>query len=150
MKRNRLLSNRGKISIAGLISAGILLLLFRFFGSGFLGSDHTPAVSGYESRQTSPGGYEQREKFYYFRTEKMLHDHFLKHRNEFNYADENEYLRRANMVINDAGSMSSRQADGDTQYLNSGTCEYVVLSTDRYIRTYFRPRNCVNYFNRQK
>ncbi len=90
------------------------------------------------------------DKYYRFRSYKKLTDHFQKHRQEFDYADEKEYLYHANLIIHDPNSVKSQQNDGDWQYLNKDTCEYVVVSSRDYIRTYFRPNNCAYYFEKQR
>jgi hypothetical protein len=141
---------RGRSSIntlAAVLVAITLLVLFSAGSKEFSAPQHNTGEQTTRSENTITA---QTSVFYRFRTAKHLADHFAKHGNEFNYADENEYLYHANLVISNTSDMKSKQPDGDTQYLNSKTCEYVALSYDNYIRTYFRPRNCVRYFNRNK
>ena len=42
-----------------------------------------------------------------------------------------------------------REEDGDYIYYLESTNEFVVVSTDGYIRTYFKPTDGIDYFNRQ-
>lgn len=91
---------------------------------------------------------------YYFRTEKQLNQHFEKHggefEEEFGYETAEDYERGASDVINDPDALFKTEAeDGDGVYYIEATNEFVILSTDGYIRTYFRPSAGINYFNRQ-
>ena len=39
--------------------------------------------------------------------------------------------------------------DGDDVYYLESTNEFVIVSTDGYIRTYFKPEDGIEYYNRQ-
>lgn len=91
---------------------------------------------------------------YNFRTKKQLNQHFEKHGSEFDdifeYETAEEYEQGASDVINNPDALyKTEQEDGDGVYYIESTNEFVILSTDGYIRTYFRPRDGINYFNRQ-
>lgn len=91
---------------------------------------------------------------YYFRTESQLEQHFSKHgyefEGDFNYETAEDYESGASDVINNPDALYKTEAeDGDGVYYIEGTNEFVVLSTDGYIRTYFRPSAGIDYFNRQ-
>ncbi len=87
---------------------------------------------------------------YEFRKQQYLDEHFEKHGSEFEYETAEEYLAGANRVINDPNSLYKTEAeDGDHIYYLESTNEFVVVSTDGYIRTYFRPSAGIDYFNRQ-
>lgn len=87
---------------------------------------------------------------YTFRSEKYLDQHFEKHGGEFDYADKEEYLAGANRVINDPAALhKTEKEDGDYVFYLEATNEFVILSTDGYIRTYFRPSGGLDYYNRQ-
>ncbi len=87
---------------------------------------------------------------YVFRKQQYLDEHFAKHGSEFDYETAEEYLAGANRVINDPNSLYKTEAeDGDHIYYLESTNEFVVVSTDGYIRTYFRPSAGIDYFNRQ-
>ncbi|MBQ8167619.1 MAG: hypothetical protein IJZ96_11405 [Lachnospiraceae bacterium] len=93
---------------------------------------------------------ETNEVTYEFRKQQNLDDHFEKHGSEFDYETAEEYLAGANRVINDPNSLYKTEAeDGDHIYYLESTNEFVVVSTDGYIRTYFRPSAGIDYFNRQ-
>ncbi len=87
---------------------------------------------------------------YYFRTDKLLAEHFRKHGDEFNYATEDEYVEGANQVINDPDSLQkSESEDGDRIFYLERTNEIVFVSADGFIRTYFKPDSGKAYFDRQ-
>lgn len=91
---------------------------------------------------------------YYFRSQSQLDSHFSKHGYEFdgdfNYETAEDYENGASDVINNPNALYKTEAeDGDHVYYIEATNEFVVLSTDGYIRTYFRPNAGIDYFNRQ-
>ena len=58
--------------------------------------------------------------------------------------------RSTSDVINNPDALYKTEAeDGDGVYYLEATNEFVILSTDGYIRTYFRPNGGIDYFNRQ-
>ena len=60
-----------------------------------------------------------------------------------------EYLRGANRVIKDQNALHKAEAeDGDDVYYLAAANEIVFVSTDGYIRTYFKPNDGIDYFNR--
>lgn len=80
----------------------------------------------------------------------MLDEHFEKHGSEFGYQTAEEYEAGANRVISSDEALHKLEAeDGDDVYYLEATNEFVIVSTDGYIRTYFKPDNGINYFNRQ-
>lgn len=91
---------------------------------------------------------------YHFRNEKLLNQHFEKHGSEFEsdfgYQTAEEYEKGASDVINNPEALFKTEAeDGDGVYYIEASNEFVILSTDGYIRTYFRPSGRIDYFNRQ-
>ncbi|MBQ8122145.1 MAG: hypothetical protein IJ170_02370 [Ruminococcus sp.] len=91
---------------------------------------------------------------YHFRNEKLLDQHFDKHgaefADDFGYKDAEEYEKGASDVINDPDALHKTEAeDGDYVYYIEETNEFVVLSKDGYIRTYFRPNAGKKYYDRQ-
>jgi len=90
------------------------------------------------------------EKKYSFRNDSYLTQHFEKHGNEFNYSSKEEYEEGARKVITSDKALHKTEAeDGDDVYYIEETNEFVIVSTDGYIRTYFRPKDGIRYFNRQ-
>ena len=91
---------------------------------------------------------------YHFRSAKLLNQHFEKHGAEFDgdfdYETAEEYEKGASDVINNSEALHKTEAeDGDGVYYIEATNEFVILSTDGYIRTYFRPNGGIDYYNRQ-
>ena len=87
---------------------------------------------------------------YVFRNEKLLNEHYEKHGIEMGFASAEEYQAAASAVITNPDSLFKIEADdGDGVYYLEATNEFVVLSTDGYIRTYFLPSSGKAYFDRQ-
>ena len=85
---------------------------------------------------------------YHFRNEELLESHFEKHGIEMGFNDKEEYESAANDVINNENSLHKlEKEDNDDVYYLEETKEFVVLSTDGYIRTYFLASK--NYFDKQ-
>lgn len=101
----------------------------------------------------SPESYEDAsaaEVAYYFRNSKLLDQHFQKHGIEMGFSSAEEYEAAASAVINNPESLHKTEAeDGDDVYYLEETNEFVVVSTDGYIRTYFLPDGGKAYFDRQ-
>lgn len=91
---------------------------------------------------------------YYFRNEKLLNEHFDKHgkefKDDFGYKNAEEYEKGASDVINNPDALYKLESeDNDHVYYIEETNEFVVLSQDGYIRTYFRPSSGKKYFDKQ-
>ncbi|MCM1266947.1 MAG: zinc-ribbon domain containing protein [Bacteroidales bacterium] len=87
---------------------------------------------------------------YFFRKEQYLQEHFEKHGAEFGYASADEYLAGANRVIASPEALHKLEAeDGDDVYYLEASNEFVIVSTDGYIRTYLKPDDGKAYFDRQ-
>jgi pyocin large subunit-like protein len=66
------------------------------------------------------------------------------------FASAEEYQAAASAVITNPDSLFKTEADdGDGVYYLEETNEFVILSTDGYIRTYFLPSSGRAYFDRQ-
>ena len=87
---------------------------------------------------------------YYFRSSKLLNSHYEKHGIEMGFASAKEYEKAASDVVNNPAALHKTEAeDGDDVYYVEETNEFVVVSTDGYIRTYFNPGGGIDYYNRQ-
>lgn len=87
---------------------------------------------------------------YTFKSESLLQEYFDKHGSEFGYKDASQYERGASAVINSPDALhKTEKVDGDDVYYIVATNEFVVLSTEGYIRTYFKPDDGIEYYNRQ-
>lgn len=97
-----------------------------------------------------PTEAEQDYVVYTFRNSELLEQHFSKHGSEFDYATAEEYEKGASDVINSDEALHKTEAeDGDGVYYIEDTNEFVILSTDGYIRTYFKPNDKKAYYDRQ-
>lgn len=87
---------------------------------------------------------------YYFRNEDLLESHYEKHGKEMGFSSSKEYEMSASDVVNNPESLhKTEKEDGDDVYYKEDTNEFVVVSTDGYIRTYFNPDSGKKYFDRQ-
>lgn len=87
---------------------------------------------------------------YTFRSNKLWESHYEKHGIEMGFADKEEYLQAANAVLANPDTLHKvEKEDGDDVYYLEETNEFVVVSTDGYLRTYFNPSDGIEYFNRQ-
>ena len=109
----------------------------------------TPEITD-TAQDTADGDQNEVEILYTFRRDSYLEQHFEKHGGEFDYSTAEEYLAGANRVIQSPDALHKLEAeDGDDIYYLEETNEFVVVSTDGYIRTYFRPDKGIDYYNRQ-
>lgn len=87
---------------------------------------------------------------YTFRTAKLLDDHYEKHGKEMGFASAEEYEAAASDVVNSPDALYKKEKeDNDDIYYIESTNEFVVVSTDGYLRTYFYPDKGKAYFDRQ-
>ena len=87
---------------------------------------------------------------YKFRSKDQYISHYEKHGIEMGFNSAEEYLAAANKVISSPDALHKLEAeDNDHIYYLEETNEFVVLSQDGYIRTYFLPSAGIDYFNRQ-
>lgn len=85
-----------------------------------------------------------------FRNEKLLNEHYQKHGIEMGFSSASEYEAAARKVVEDSKSLHKTEAeDGDDVYYLESSNELVIVSTDGYIRTYFKPNDGIAYYNRQ-
>lgn len=89
---------------------------------------------------------------YTFRTQKQYDGHYEKHGAEFGDITKEEYLKKANDLINNDSDTilhKTEAEDGDYIFYDTENNEILFLSTDGYIRTYFKPSQGIDYYNRQ-
>ena len=85
-----------------------------------------------------------------FRNENLLNQHYEKHGIDMGFSSEEEYEDAASAVVNNPSALHKTEAeDGDDVYYVESTNEFVIVSTDGYIRTYFNPDAGIDYYNRQ-
>lgn len=87
---------------------------------------------------------------YYFRNDQLLEQHYIKHGEEMGFESMEAYEAAASAVIANPDALTKTEAeDGDYIYYVEESNEFVVVSQDGYIRTYFNPSAGIDYYNRQ-
>ena len=90
------------------------------------------------------------EEYLSFRNDRLWESHYEKHGIDMGFDSMEEYLEAANLVLYNEDTLHKIEAeDGDDVYFLEETGEFVVVSGDGYIRTYFIPDAGIDYFNRQ-
>ena len=108
----------------------------------------TPTLKATEAPTATPA--EKTGKKYRFRNYKLLDQHYEKHGIEMGFASREDYEKAASDVINNPKALHKTESeDGDYVYYVEATNEFVVLSKDGYIRTYFLPSQGKKYYDRQ-
>ncbi|MBP3206327.1 MAG: hypothetical protein J6M66_13005 [Lachnospiraceae bacterium] len=99
---------------------------------------------------TAPESSEIQQNGYRFRSKKLLSQHYEKHGIEMGFDSAVAYQEAASAVISNPDALyKTEKEDGDGVYYIEETNEFVILSVDGYIRTYFNPSGGIDYFNRQ-
>ena len=90
------------------------------------------------------------EEEYTFRNNNRLDEHYEKHGKYMGFDDAEEYEEAASDVVNNPESLhKTEKEDGDDVYYLKDSNEFVIVSPDGYIRTYFNPDDGIAYYNRQ-
>lgn len=92
-----------------------------------------------------------------FRKEEYLKEHYQKHvieQGEFEEYGEvsiQDYLIMAQKLVDEPNEdvLIKEEEDGDLLYYDPQSNGFAVLSADGYLRTYFRPSDGMEYFNRK-
>lgn len=124
-----------------------LLLALGLVFSIVSGAAFTEVKSSKSTTVTPTPGQEEE---YYFRNSKLLNQHYDKHGIEMGFDSAEEYEKAASDVVNNPDALhKTEEEDGDDIYYVEDTNEFVVVSTDGYIRTYFNPSAGKAYYDRQ-
>lgn len=129
--------------------AAILLLLVNSF---FINNSNEDSQSSSGKAENQGKAIEQSYEYaeYDFRSQEQLDSHYEKHGVEMGFVSADDYLQAARAVIGNPDSLHKIESeDGDDIYYLEDTNEFVIVSTDGYIRTYFNPSDGMDYFNRQ-
>ena len=90
------------------------------------------------------------EDEYTFRNNNRRDEHYEKHGKYMGFDDAEEYEEAASDVVNNPESLhKTEKEDGDDVYYLKDSNEFVIVSPDGYIRTYFNPDDGIAYYNRQ-
>lgn len=85
-----------------------------------------------------------------FRNTRLRQEHYEKHGIEMGFTSPEAYEQAAAAVVQNKDALHKlEEEDGDDVYYLESTNEFVIVSTDGYIRTYFYPSNGKDYFDRQ-
>ncbi len=129
------------------ILTAVILLIVAI--GGIINGDFFKGAKGGSPAEDVSNGYEAGLE-YRFRNGSLLTEHFEKHGAEFGFASKEEYEAGANHVISSENALHKLEAeDGDDVYYLEESNEFVIVSTDGYIRTYFKPEDGIDYYNRQ-
>lgn len=105
--------------------------------------------AGEESKEVSEDSMASAPELY-FRNDSLLESHYEKHGIEMGFDSAKEYEKAAAAVTTDPDVLHKLEAeDGDDVYYLERTNEFVVVSKDGHIRTYFHPSAGLDYYNRQ-
>lgn len=139
-----------KMSIPMIIVGVLMCIAVAVFGGGNDTDEVNTTSKQTTAKQTATEAVtEKKADYYYFRNEKSLKEHFKKHGADTYCKTAEEYLQKANDVINNPKALYKTEAeDGDSVYYIEKTDEIVFVSTDGYIRTYFICSGKA-YFDRQ-
>ncbi len=106
-------------------------------------NSHTQESSEAGFHDVPPSNYE-------FRNQKLEDNHYKKHGIEMGFDTVDDYIAAANKVIDNPDALYKLEAEDDDHiYFIEETNEFVVLSQDGYIRTYYIADGGIDYFNRQ-
>lgn len=87
---------------------------------------------------------------YKFRNAGLWEEHFEKHGEEFPYSTKEEYLEGANIMMENPDKLhKTEKEDGDDVYYLEATNEFIIVSKDGYLRTYFKPSRGKAYYDKQ-
>lgn len=108
-------------------------------------SQGTQSTQGTQDTQDAQGTSTVR-----FRNTRLRQEHYEKHGIEMGFPSPAAYEQAAAAVVQNKDALHKlEEEDGDDVYYLESTNEFVIVSTDGYIRTYFYPSNGKDYFDRQ-
>lgn len=150
-------TKKGRITPMRVIVALVLFAVFFFFGDGMLDGDSELPQNSAPSIQTSvPENTDAIQKGtavesdLKFRNSNLLEQHYQKHGIEMGFASAADYEAAASAVAHNENAIHKvGKEDGDDIYYIEDTNEFIVVSSDGYLRTYFYPSAGKSYFDRQ-
>ena len=135
------------------ILAAIILLFAGYFGwyENYQSQDNLFGQAGQVTQAIqSSQASQSAQSTLTFRSDSLREEHFEKHGIEMGFASAKEYEKAAAAVVADSRALHKlEKEDGDDVYYLKDTNEFVIVSTDGYIRTYFYPIDGIEYFERQ-
>ena len=154
--------NKGDVNLDGTVdSQDMIHLKNLFLGSAYTDSysydvNDDGTVNGLDlvvlikTIITPPPQPAKPAKEYTFRNSSLLDNHYQKHGIEMGFSSASEYEKAASDVANSPDALHKKEKeDNDDVYYIEATNEFVVVSTDGFIRTYFKPSSGKAYYDRQ-
>lgn len=93
---------------------------------------------------------DNKAKEYKFRNAKLKDQHYEKHGKDMGFESADDYEKAASDAANSSKALHKKEKeDNDDVYYIEKTNEFVVISGDGYIRTYFNPDSGKAYYDRQ-
>lgn len=131
------------VTTAVTIALVVLAIVYAIF---FKEPDSTPSSSDSSNAPVSVTEQTDLE----FRNDDLLYEHYEKHGREMGFTSAEDYEEAASDVVENSEALQKTEAeDGDMVYYLENTNEFVIVSPDGYIRTYFLPEDGIDYYNRQ-
>ena len=112
----------------------------------------TAAVQTTSAEVTTTSEVQEEQEYteYWFRTRNLRDQHYEKHGIEMGFDNADDHRRAASDVVNDPAALhKTEKEDGDDVYYLEDTNEFVVVSKDGFLRTYFCPDKGKAYFDKQ-
>ncbi|MDD6212434.1 MAG: hypothetical protein PUB22_04740 [Clostridiales bacterium] len=127
-------------------AAAIVLVIAAIFGQGTLFNDDSKDVASVQ-----PSAFnDDSEGELTFRTEILLESHYEKHGIDMGFESAEAYQDAAAAVVSNPNALHKQeQEDQDDVYYLESSNEFVIVSTDGYLRTYFCPDDGIDYYNKQ-
>ena len=137
MKKNRLITT---LIVICLLSA------FYFF----INKNNQVEVNNNSSNNSQEVVNEKEYVEYHFRNNKLLSEHYDKHGKDMGFKSKEDYEKAASDVANNENVLHKlEKEDKDDVYYLEETNEFVIVSSDGYLRTYFLPDAGKSYFDKQ-
>ena len=135
-----------------IIVAVLMILIFAYFMSKAKNSEgeNSEKTTENKTETTTETVMSSTEDEYTFRNNNRRDEHYEKHGKYMGFDDAEEYEEAASDVVNNPESLhKTEKEDGDDVYYLKDSNEFVIVSPDGYIRTYFNPDDGIAYYNRQ-
>lgn len=140
--------NRQQVILYGILLIAVVLVVLGYVIIDSVSDADSPM--GQDTQSLMPVTNSQEQPSLTFRNEELLNQHYQKHGIEMGFSTEEEYEAAAAAVVSNPAVLHKTEAeDGDYVYYVESTNEFVIVSTDGYIRTYFKPDAGIDYYNRQ-
>ena len=127
----------------------ILLIALTFVYISFVRKPESSTPKQTKLTQVTENPNSSIQKAVLFQSDEKLKEHYEKHGKAMGFASAEEYLAAANAVILNEEALHKTQKDEDDVYYLEETNDFVVVSPQGYLRTYFRPEDGIKYYRRQ-